>query len=955
MVNFQQSPETVDLQFDLKPAADFLSFLACGDTSQRFTFQLFDDTPHKRLYLARTFYGTLDECQDTLMMFNRDGCGIFVTVNQADKLYRKKTDIHFLRGIHCDIDIPKATDGAEFTLEALPLPPSMVVHTPHGLHLYWLFNEPAPCDEARRNLHEQDLKLIQRYLAKYGADPAVCDVNRVLRIPGFYHCKGDPTLVTLDYSVLADPVHRYTIEEIREAFQLEQEATIREPEQFRPPAIETLPQQPKQSGGMSNYDCAVKYVEHCPPAVQGQGGQTTLFNAALKLAGFGLSLSEVDEILWNHYNPRCEPPWTDRERREFDHHISDGYAKADKERFIDTARASANKHKKGKKHTDAPQDDDMPPLESYEPPPEIDSIEHNFTPIDGQISISGYVWQDDGLYKLKSDHHPKRLAAPFKILGICRTKEFTDFGLVITFDAGASHSHARRIPYHALKGEGAEAFDGLCSSGLWITPDAHGRRDLVNYFSLAREQTETVYTLIMSTGWHGGAYVLSATETFGNSEPIYFDAPECSHTETRGSLEGWKENIARYAQGNDWLMFALCAAFAPPLLELTDQQGGGFNIFGDSSKGKSTLLRAAASVWGYARTLPTWRGTSNGLESEAAIRNDGFLPLDELGQSTPQEVGAAVYMLTNGIGKLRMTKDIKAQARKSWRLLFLSSGEKPLDVVLKGGKTQIMAGQEVRTVDIPATDGRYGVFDDIHHFNSPGEFADHLSCQSKQHCGYPIREFLKRLTSELQTDRAKLETTLQKDIQTWLATHIPAGADPQVRRVGSRFALIATAGVLAANWGIVPFGAGDVTAAMAALFNVWIKQQRGHIEASEKVKAVQALLACIDTHGGSRFDGTPWDDASKPVFNRLGYRKLSEIHELDFLFTPSGLREVFQDVGLDFRRAIAYCSDAGLFEKDAGGRNSISITVPDIGKQRVYFVKASALAEAHEKMSGLLG
>lgn len=63
-------------------------------------------------------------------------------------------------------------------------------------------------------------------------------------------------------------------------------------------------------------------------------------------------------------------------------------------------------------------------------------------------------------------------------------------------------------------------------------------------------------------------------------------------------------------------------------------ESGGFHIYGSSTDGKSTITKAACSVWGNPREVSKqWRTTDNALENEAELRNDSFLNLDELRQA----------------------------------------------------------------------------------------------------------------------------------------------------------------------------------------------------------------------------------------------------------------------------------------------------------------------------------
>ena len=61
-------------------------------------------------------------------------------------------------------------------------------------------------------------------------------------------------------------------------------------------------------------DRAKLYLEKIPGAVSGQGGHPQTFAAACALVhGFTLSEAAALDLLLRDYNPRCVPPWSERE------------------------------------------------------------------------------------------------------------------------------------------------------------------------------------------------------------------------------------------------------------------------------------------------------------------------------------------------------------------------------------------------------------------------------------------------------------------------------------------------------------------------------------------------------------------------------------------------------------------------------------------------------------------
>lgn len=59
---------------------------------------------------------------------------------------------------------------------------------------------------------------------------------------------------------------------------------------------------------------ALAYLDKMPPAISGQGGHSATYAAATVLVhGFEIDSDRALMLLLEHYNPRCEPPWTEKE------------------------------------------------------------------------------------------------------------------------------------------------------------------------------------------------------------------------------------------------------------------------------------------------------------------------------------------------------------------------------------------------------------------------------------------------------------------------------------------------------------------------------------------------------------------------------------------------------------------------------------------------------------------
>lgn len=76
---------------------------------------------------------------------------------------------------------------------------------------------------------------------------------------------------------------------------------------------------------------AIAYLDAMPPAISGQGGHNATYTAATALVhGFGIPPDRALEILVAGYNPRCVPPWTEKELR---HKVENAAAKAHERPF----------------------------------------------------------------------------------------------------------------------------------------------------------------------------------------------------------------------------------------------------------------------------------------------------------------------------------------------------------------------------------------------------------------------------------------------------------------------------------------------------------------------------------------------------------------------------------------------------------------------------------------------
>ena len=463
------------------------------------------------------------------------------------------------------------------------------------------------------------------------------------------------------------------------------------------------------------------------------------------------------------------------------------------------------------------------------------------------------------------------------------------------------------MPMELLRSSGDDLRGELLAMGVEIDPTAKAL--LANYLQAKPPKKQMLCAT--QVGWDGDSFVLPDAVIGPRAGEVIFQSGERAgedHTQA-GTLEQWRTEIAGRAVSNPLLMLALSGAFAGPMLARCNAEGGGLHLVGDSSTGKTTAIEAACSVWGGANFRRSWRATANGMEGAAASFNDCLLALDEISECNPQEVGTIVYSLGNGVGKQRANRSGGARPITRWRCFVLSSGERSIGTTMMEGGHRIKAGQEMRLLDIPAA-RRYGAWDDLHGASTAAAFSDAIKRAATSHYGLAGRAFLKRLTIDKRDFCARLEK-LKALPQFQLSD-----TEGQVKRAAARFALLALAGELAAEYGVTEWPEGAATDAAAELFSLWLSHRgRGN---DERRQIAERLADFIEAHGDSRFSDAN-DEGGLVVRDRAGWWQDDGQGRIYWL-TAAGLRGALK--GFDFNRALDTLQEIGALAVPAGGERA---------------------------------
>ncbi|EPM3639731.1 DUF927 domain-containing protein [Enterobacter roggenkampii] len=454
-----------------------------------------------------------------------------------------------------------------------------------------------------------------------------------------------------------------------------------------------------------------------------------------------------------------------------------------------------------------------------------------------------------------------------------------------------------------------EGWAKLRAGGLSITAKSSLRAILADH--LQRSGNREMWAIASATGWQCGAYIMPDGEVIGEPKtPVLFNGRSAAAKgyTVKGTAESWRATVAMLAKGNPSMMLGIACALAAPLIGVAGADGFGVHLFGGSSAGKTTTGNAATTVYGEPDALKlTWYSTALGLVNEAAAHNDGFMPLDEIGQgSNRRAVADAAYALFNGVGKIQGAKDGGNRDVKRWRAMAFSTGEIDMESYIRADGGKVNAGQLVRLLNVPITKAT-----EYHGYADGKAHADAMREACKANYGAVGREWIRLLASQKE---ASIEAVRAAE-RRWLGL-LPNEASEQVRRVASRFAVLEAALLLSLS--LTGWDAQECRDALQHSFNAWVNEfGMGNREAKAWVEQAEAFL---QRYGYSRY--LPYhntDPRDLPIKDLAGYRVKSRSgEEMVFHTWPS----VFKDeiaTGANYIAFAQALADAGMLDKPSKG------------------------------------
>lgn len=139
--------------------------------------QTFDDTKQGKPFIRSFHMSELKDKWKDIVALNEKGAGVFFTSNPC-KGGRTAENVTSIEWVFVDLDDGSKASQMEIIKQS-PLPPTMIVESKNGYHVYWKCN----CTKKQFDF------IIKGLIDFFGADPACKDTCRVLRLPPFNHIK----------------------------------------------------------------------------------------------------------------------------------------------------------------------------------------------------------------------------------------------------------------------------------------------------------------------------------------------------------------------------------------------------------------------------------------------------------------------------------------------------------------------------------------------------------------------------------------------------------------------------------------------------------------------------------------------------------------------------------------------------------------------------------------------
>lgn len=342
-------------------------------------------------------------------------------------------------------------------------------------------------------------------------------------------------------------------------------------------------------------------------------------------------------------------------------------------------------------------------------------------------------------------------------LKFCGFENVTFFAKNVIEDGEANTARLLGIKFDGLETEWFRPYDiaklvkKLANAGVIISTSFRANfDDAINAVNAAANNTENGFVTWehRCIGWHTikGEKVYLGADSVGMTGGIvsHFDNTGISvnrQIKKAGTLNGWVDAVEKFVIGKRINETVLAASFAGILRGLyTDEpfskQGLVLNIFGESGNGKTTLVRAAHSIFSSPDTFQSYNGTSNALIQTMAERGEMVSAVDDVCQGGKKNVLDLIFNAASGIEKNRCQNNGKSRHQKEFCGTITTTNVTPI-LRLTGENV----GQLRRVIEVGITD--------TDKITDSGAEADEMTAAFDANYGHAAEQFARTLLEKV--------------------------------------------------------------------------------------------------------------------------------------------------------------------------------------------------------------
>ncbi len=330
-------------------------------------------------------------------------------------------------------------------------------------------------------------------------------------------------------------------------------------------------------------------------------------------------------------------------------------------------------------------------------------------PVDIPLVVpGGYTLGEDGILKLNPKGPDRMIAtAPVILVGKSICINTGNHYCEALWEDGKGGWNSDTFPREVLLN--SRLIVDLSACGFPISSET--ARQMVGYLQLFEAQNEQNFhqhRLSNRMGWQeDGGYLLGQRYVNPNGQIIRLDGTPDSDgvyfkPNDTGDLQFFN---GFYTKGgkNEWLklvdliaphpvaVFMFLSAMAAPVMKITGTSNFVIDLSGNTSSGKTTLLKIIASIYGNPNInasdsiIRSWNATQISIERQLGLLNGIPFILDDTKLvQYPDMLSKVIYEATMGWGRGRGS--IKGTAMtSSWQSILITSGESKLVDIAKTG------------------------------------------------------------------------------------------------------------------------------------------------------------------------------------------------------------------------------------------------------------------------------